>query len=744
MISAQATFGHEIKISIEASKVAIANAAASNSLTPFIGKNEGIPGLQDQLSYLVFDLTQLPEGTRIVDANVSVFDWEPAFSETAEISLIDVDHDFTSETLTYDLAVANYGAAPITNPAEPVAGLNSMLVRWFGTAYMDNLETPGQATMGSRRIFQSASTFTNDALITTLNDEFTAGDGKATFVYRGTTFNNNSLVGLDFTDSESGPTLELTVVIPNGPGPTTTYNFDTQSLEGWENQTLSTFGSGPTHLNIINEDDPQQGNSNPPGPSSSPSFVGPSPYDAPDGTNARDQDHKSLVLRSPEFRIYGNGSLSFSLIGGSHPYLDLEDVNINGLPLESSSSGAIGIALRRVSDDQYLGFWSRSESSSQSWETITIEGSDLADLVNDKECYTLDYLDTHHGSWGWGGLDDVLIHEGTPTKVYNFDDLSLQGWQPVMTSTVPNGPTQYSILDTTVASVGEAKPPIANSAPALIGPVPYEASNGADTRDQEHDTLLTRSPSFQIYPNGSISFSLIGGNRPRLDLDDANTNGLPAQSSDTGALGFALRRLSDNQYIAFWSRAIEADSQLWETIIINGDTLASLVSGDERYTLDFIDSAHGSWGWACFDDVIIAQGAPDLSYHFDSETLEGWQNITTSSMLGGPTELGILSQDDPIVGDSALPSPHSAPSFVGPIPYEAADGTNTRDQAHETLLLRSPEFDLLANGSISVSLLGGSYPALDFDFDGINANGLPTHSSSEGGHHWICATTSQR
>ncbi len=99
--------------------------------------------------------------------------------------------------------------------------------------------------------------------------------------------------------------------------------------------------------------------------------------------------------------------------------MDIEAItNADALPWNSSINGAIGVALRRVSDERYLGFYARSESGSQFWETITLGEDELAGLVSGDEMYTLDFIDYHHGGWGWGAIDSVVIIEGTPGTTY--------------------------------------------------------------------------------------------------------------------------------------------------------------------------------------------------------------------------------------------------------------------------------------------------------------------------------------
>ncbi len=686
-------------------------------------------GHMELLSYLAFDLSQLPQGFEIVGALVSVFDIEPDFEDEVEIALLDVPADWDRATLTYDIAVAQYGAMPATDDEGPIAAFDPAKLLWLGKAVMDNQDEPGEATTGSRREMQSVSPYEESDLVTALQEERIHGDGLVTLAIRGTTRNNNQILGINYDNSEKGPTLMLTLAVSGGSGTTTTYDFDNGTLDDWTQVWGSTMAGGPTELGLISEDDPAVGNSVPPLPDSTPSFVGPVPFEAEDGTNTRDQAHESLLIRSPEFRIYPNGQISFALIGGSHPNFDINDINANGFPDLSSTNGAIGVALRRVSDDQYLDFYSRSESGSQFWETLTLGEEELATLVSGDEMYTLDFMDYHHGGWGWGAMDSVVIVEGTPITLYDFDDRTLQGWTQVWGSETENGPTELGLISEDDPAVGNSVPPLPLTSPSFIGPVPFEAEDGTNTRDQAHESLLIRSPEFRIYPNGQISFALMGGSHPNFDINDINANGFPDLSSTNGAIGVALRRVSDDQYLDFYTRS-ESGSQFWETLTLGEEELSTLVSGDEMYTLDFMDYHHGGWGWGALDSVVIIEGTPITHYDFDDRTLQGWTQVWDSDTENGPTELGLISEDDPAVGNSVPPLPDSSPSFIGPVPFEAEDGTNTRDQAHESLLIRSPEFRIYPNGQISFALIGGSHP--NFDIEDINTNGFPDASSSNG------------
>ena len=68
-----------------------------------------------------------------------------------------------------------------------------------------------------------------------------------------------------------------------------------------------------------------------------------------------------------------------------------------------STSGAIGVALRHVASGAYVSFHARSEDGSQAWETIVLDAAALESLVEPGQSYTLDFIDSYHGGWGWVG-----------------------------------------------------------------------------------------------------------------------------------------------------------------------------------------------------------------------------------------------------------------------------------------------------------------------------------------------------
>ena len=721
----------QLQIATEAYKSAIVDIFAPDDagIQPF--PEQTLPGTNYQLSYISFDLSRLPGGSRIAEARINVFDAEPNFSDDFNtIGLLDVESDWESSSLSFNSAVENYGAAINQDgDGNDVVGFNPDKLLWSGKAKMDNLDAPGQATVGSTRMFESFDPFNDQQFVDALNEELANGDGLITLAIYGDFPYDNYMVGIDYADGEAGPTLTVTLADDSDLGFRTVYNFDNGDLDGWVAEMQSTTENGPTQLGLISSEDAPVGDSVPPLPLSGTSFIGPVPFEAEGGDNTRDRGHQTLLIRSPEFRIYPNGQISFSLIGGAKPGFDIDTINAEGLPAESSGSGSIGVALREVSSGNYLTFNTRTDNGGQFWETITLDEEVLADIVSEEESYTLDFIDYHSGGWGWAGLDSVVIQEGTPVRNYNFDDQTLQGWTVVGSSATEGGPTQLGVISEGDPAVGNSVPPLPLSSPSFIGPVPFEAEDGTNTRDNAHETLIVRSPEFTIYPNGQISFALIGGSKPGLDLDEVNANGLPATSSGSGHIGVALREVSTGDYLTFNTRS-DNGGQFWETITLGEETLSGLVKDSEKYTLDFIDYHSGGWGWAGLDSVQIRQGTPDRNYNFDDGTTQGWATVTPSTTEGGPTMLGPISTDDPAVGDSVPPLPLSPKVFIGPVPFEAEDNTNTRDQAHQTLVFRSPEFNLYKNGQISFALIGGSKPLASLD--DLNANGLPADSSGSG------------
>lgn len=161
--------------------------------------------------------------------------------------------------------------------------------------------------------------------------------------------------------------------------------------------------------------------------------VGGQPWSVTDGSgNARsapgvvkssthDNAHATMILRSPEFTLNGNGDL-IAYIGGGASRIASVNGPCGNLPVNSVfEAGFMGIALRKVSTNEYIysvpktaGGQDPDNSSKHSIAASYLNGL-LAASPN--EIYTVDIIDSNHGGWGWTCVDDVTIPGNTVTVV---------------------------------------------------------------------------------------------------------------------------------------------------------------------------------------------------------------------------------------------------------------------------------------------------------------------------------------
>lgn len=169
------------------------------------------------------------------------------------------------------------------------------------------------------------------------------------------------------------------------------YDFDDGTFQGW--------------TNVITVDDPTQywavvsGGAGSRGwPQAGTHRVLPEPHDS------RNVAHDTLWLRSPEFQLSDHAPLSFYLLGGWSPALP---DNAADVPLTSSSGGSMGMALRRVSDGDFVLTGTRSSNSDTSWQKIEWTPEELAPYAGD--VFTLDLIDYRDGGWAFIHLDTVSV-----------------------------------------------------------------------------------------------------------------------------------------------------------------------------------------------------------------------------------------------------------------------------------------------------------------------------------------------
>ncbi len=184
---------------------------------------------------------------------------------------------------------------------------------------------------------------------------------------------------------------------------------------------------------------------------------------------------------------------------------------------------------------------------------------------------------------------------------YTFENASMEDWTLV---TTPGGSvTGYASSN---ANNGGRTYGQAGSGSYMLIPTPFGG------RDSSHNTIVFRSPEFQLYEAGDLSFYLLGGMGGQASPGDS-FDALPTSSSSSGFLGLALRRASDGAYLLSGRRSSSQQGSSWQQISWTEAEIATATAGDapdERYTLDLIDSFSGGWGWVVLDTVTIPGDVP--------------------------------------------------------------------------------------------------------------------------------------
>lgn len=215
------------------------------------------------------------------------------------------------------------------------------------------------------------------------------------------------------------------------------------------------------------------------------------------------------------------------------------------------------------------------------------------------------------------GISAASIQAATTVTGWDFDDGTLQGWTLASASSI--GPTGFDAVSRTFNGSGvQSWDPIGylSQNPAAgfaAAPTPFltERSSAQDA------PVVLRSPTFQLYADGEISAHLLGGrpqpgSTPPSNFSDLtgpsiNTTATP-QANDTAYLGIALRRDSDGAYLLHKGRTSESSGgTAWQQLIFTQAELAPIIAGNPgaQFTLDLIDTAHGSFGNVTMDSVTI-------------------------------------------------------------------------------------------------------------------------------------------
>jgi hypothetical protein len=203
--------------------------------------------------------------------------------------------------------------------------------------------------------------------------------------------------------------------------PITGWDFEDGTLQGWTLASASSIGPtgymaqakwnatpSPTAWDPLgyNSYDPDYGYA-----------AAPSPFE-PQRSHAQDAP---IVLRSPTFALHGGGQIIANVLGGI-PQPDsvapsnfsvLSGPSIDTAAASGSDTSYQGLALRRNSDGAYLLHKVRTSNSStyNAWQQLTFTEAELAtvSLANPGELFTLDLIDTAHGTFSSVNLDTISL-----------------------------------------------------------------------------------------------------------------------------------------------------------------------------------------------------------------------------------------------------------------------------------------------------------------------------------------------
>jgi hypothetical protein len=244
---------------------------------------------------------------------------------------------------------------------------------------------------------------------------------------------------------------------------------------------------------------------------------------------------------------------------------------------------------------------------------------------------------------------------------WDFEDGTLQGWTNFFTPPT-SGPIFYEVI---------GDPPGAWRPHGQF----FAHVNPFANRDQPHDQPLgLRSPAFSLVPGEEISVSLLGGDGGGpggvagiVPTSDASV--VAISSSTEGFLGVALRRVSDGAYLLAKHRTNDSVSDAQE-VNFSPTELSAIIDSNpgEMFTLDLIDTTHGSFGAIAIDSTSIPVATTASLVQGGGQ----WNVLERISSAGRLTTLA--------AADALLALPSADPSVLGEL-----TGIATAVNFHDTL-----------------------------------------------------------
>lgn len=317
-----------------------------------------------------------------------------------------------------------------------------------------------------------------------------------------------------FTPADTNPITGKNLTLTKGP---ITYDFDAGTLQGWTD-----MGGGTNRVVSRTGGDMGAGQTLP-------------NYASIDNWDARDSSTSTLWLRSPAFVLDAEGDLTFWMGGGSGGGIGMLPANDAAVPTGqgATGNGFLGVALRDDTTGAFILKASRSVSGGN-WLQSVFTAAQLAEVTIPGREYTLDFIDTTSGGWGWICLDSISI-PGTP------------GVPPV-----------YTTISGTVADAGEGVVVHAGSLTGLtLSDGTYTITNAVVGRS--YTMTLTSLPAGKVVDTAPATFTAVETSNPNknftLKADPDNDPDLffsARSGAYTGAgnwataypLGAALNRLN--------------------------------------------------------------------------------------------------------------------------------------------------------------------------------------------------------
>ena len=272
---------------------------------------------------------------------------------------------------------------------------------------------PGNEAVINQTTGEIIWTFPFGVDVSQLAPEFAISPGATCDRISGETNNFNMTQSYVVTSSDSLIQKTYTVKILVG------FNFNDGTLQGWNNRVWDTNANDSaggwvdlppnvtTNLSSIN------GGVIVPASVDNGLFV---PNNGAVWVSGQIDNHlNTLWLRSPEFYLNRSGDLTVQLAQGI-THTGTDPASEADIPYAAAlNAGWMGVAIRRVSTDEFVLVKPKTVGQSNNYYTFTFTAAELRQLSS-YEPYTLELINADRGSWGWITMDNVII-PGNSTQV---------------------------------------------------------------------------------------------------------------------------------------------------------------------------------------------------------------------------------------------------------------------------------------------------------------------------------------